>query len=169
LPRPRTKSTDVFGAYHIVKLPVYLINARPNFVRGAKRKIYDENGRVVFNGDNSTITLGFSLEKYLNEEIIRYSRLGHKKIKTRQMTAQLPILCPICDQRGNPVFQYDRRLRNKKWIERETPVVIWYYHGNRKHYYGTWKNGAVSISPKITDIRKTSVLYPWKMGLLPKS
>lgn len=152
-------STSVNGIYHTVKLPVIRISEKPYFPEGAKTKILDENGNVIFDGEKqSTINRLFCLEEHLTEAIKELHNNGIQIAETTHLTTILPIKCPICDNEGDPVFQLDNRKKNEKWVKRDTPIRIYYYHGygKGKHYVGTWKNGTTLRSPKVTDIRKMS-------------
>lgn len=157
MPRKRTNSKNHYGLWNVVKMPILQIKLKPKFVEGAKTKIYDEKGNVVYDAEKQmTISGPFVLEDRLTDALMFLHDNGMHEADINPLIAELPLRCPICDKEGNPVFQLDKRNRNKKWIERNTPIHIYYYHGSRKHYYGIWKNGAIHLSPKITDIRKAT-------------
>jgi len=101
-----------------------------------------------------TITHFTCLEEHLNEAITFLKSKKYKGIGTRQCSIDLPNDCPICHQKGNATFVYDKR-RNERWVKRDFPIRIYYYHGHGKgkHYIGTWKKGIMHLSPSIKDIR----------------
>jgi hypothetical protein len=144
-------------------LPILQILLKPQFVEGSKTKILDNDGNVVYDGEkSSTINMGlFTNKDHLNDAIRLLHDNDLHESKILQLKKEFPILCPVCDKEGVPVCRLDWRQRTKKFVDRNTPIQIHYYHGHKPHYIGTLRGNEIHPTPRISDTRK---LHPrWKI------
>jgi len=124
--RPQKRAKDYFGLWQNVESPINVVYARP---------LGPENAVGL---EKTSMSMGFAhsdhkieIEKLLHNE-------GHKDVKFLPMTYGLPL---ECEEKGNATITIDSRKRSKKWLDKETPILLNYYHGKTKHYIGTMKKG----------------------------
>lgn len=127
--RTRKKSTDFFGLWQRVESPINVVYARPlgpEDAVGLKK---------------TSMTMGFTHSEHKTEIEKRLHDKGHKDVKFLPMIYGLPLECPKCEEKGNATITIDSRRHSKKWLDKETPILLHYYHGKKKHYIGTMKKG----------------------------
>ena len=160
--KPKSKK---LGLRQVLKLPVYQITAQPEFVRGAKREIRDNDGKLLFHARRISVTVGFVFEKYLELVLTNLKNAGHKNLKSKQMVTDVPAICPSCNHEGNAVWNYQERGYS---TELNPPIRIWYNHTKTKPkrcYFGSWDYKIANIKlKKGIDPRKMFASYYLKEG-----
>ena len=92
---------------------LYQVSYQPFFERGAKRKIRDENGKLIYNAENTRITRQYVYTKDEIENVMQTANeKGYKKARKEELTIPLPRECPLCHRLGSPA-KYKTRFRVK--------------------------------------------------------
>ena len=112
LAKSKSKQTPISNHFPI---GLFTISYQPFFPRGSERKIRDENGKLIYNLENSTITQNYIYTKdEINNVIQTAIEKGYKKVRKNELTIDLPRLCPICHRLGSPSKSRPRfRIKDK--------------------------------------------------------
>ncbi|MBI4131022.1 MAG: hypothetical protein HY476_00845 [Nitrosarchaeum sp.] len=110
----KSKSKQTPVSNHL-PIGLFTISYQPFFPRGSKRKIRDENGKLIHNLENSTITTNHIYTKDELDNVIQTAKeKGYKKVRKNELTIDLPRLCPICHRLGSPSKSRPRfRIKDK--------------------------------------------------------
>lgn len=108
--KSESKQTPISNHFHI---GLFTISYQPFFPRGSKRKLRDENGKLIYNLENSRITKNYIYTKDEIENVMQTAKeKGYKKVRKNELTIDLPRLCPTCHRLGSP-SKYRPRFRVK--------------------------------------------------------
>lgn len=109
--------------------PYYTFSHQPFFEKGAKTKITDENGKVVFDAKTqSSIHKPYLIHEDDLEKVKQdLENKGYKRIKFRNRSVDLPPLCPSCERIGSPTYSKENRFEMKR-----KPVRIIYNHSQKE-------------------------------------
>jgi len=127
--RPQKRAKNYFGLWQNVETPINVVYARP-------LGPYNTVGL-----EKISVSMGFAHSDNKTEIKKLLHKKGHIDVKFLPMIYDLPLECPKCEEKGNATITVDPRGRIKKWIDKETPILLHYYHGKQKHYIGTMKKG----------------------------
>lgn len=109
--KSKSKQTPVSNHFPI---GLFTVSYQPFFPRGAKRKLRDENGKLLYNLENSRIKTGRTFSEDEIDDVIKLLKeQGFKKIKKEELTIDLPRICPLCHRPGSPSKRKDIRFRLK--------------------------------------------------------
>lgn len=109
--KSKSKQTPVSNHFPI---GLFTISYQPFFERGAKRKIRDENGKLIYNAENSRITKNYIYTKDEIENVMQTAKeKGYKKVRKNELTIDLPRMCPVCHRLGSPSKRKDIRFKLK--------------------------------------------------------
>jgi len=140
----KSKAQIIQPSAHL-PIDLFTISHSPQFARGAKREMRDENGKLMFNARNTRMVIGGSYQKSEAQAITNsLTDQGFKNVKMKPTSLNLPSKCQSCKREGTPAITVDRR---KDLLE---PKLRLNY--NHDSYPKTCYIGTVSLSPfpKIT-------------------
>ena len=173
--KSKSKQTPISNHFPI---GFFTISYQPFFPRGAKRKLRDENGKLIYNLENSRITTGHIFSEYDVDNAIKYlNEQGYKKIKKNELTIDLPRKCPVCGELGSPSKRKDTRFKLKDQLlddieknKQNQNYILKYTHSKSPEtchvgYIDFSKNGIqIKLNKKIL---KNTLPYSGRIGTYP--
>lgn len=149
-------------------LPVdlYTISHAPQFARGAKREIRDDDGQLLYSSRQMRMHVGGTFTKQ-QAELVKHEmqEAGIKNIKLHKTKLNLPSKCPSCKNNGSPsIYKGKGTLRKDDThneIKRDELRLI-YSHSNTKPK--TCFVGTVLLDSPIVQIKLKSGLALDSLG-----
>jgi len=83
---------------------LFTVSCQPIFPRGAKTELRDEQGKLLYNmktKSKTNLSRVFSKDEIDNVVELLKER-GFKRVKKKELTIDLPRICPRCNNRGSP-------------------------------------------------------------------
>lgn len=98
-------------------IELYTVSYSPQFPRGAKREIRDDDGKLLFSARQMRIRDSRVFTKDQIENVIKaLVTVGYQNVEAVQQKIDLPSKCPACKREGTPAITIDKRqdLKEKK-------------------------------------------------------
>lgn len=173
--KSKSKQTPISNHFPI---GLFTISYQPFFPRGAKRKLRDENGKLIYNLENSRIKTGHIFSEDEIDNVVKsLKEQGYKKIKKEELTINLPRICPVCHRLGSPSKRKDTRFKLKDKIlddiekkKQNQKYVLKYTHSESPE---TCHIGYIDFSKKDVQIKLNKKLpihaltYSARIGIYP--
>jgi len=127
---PRKPNATIHKPSALLPIELYTISYSTEFVRGAKREIRDDNGKLLFSSRQMRTHIGGTYSKEQAETITSaMNEQGIKNIKTEKTNWNLPSECPNCQHQGTPsIYKGKGTLRitdEHNQINRDELRLIW--------------------------------------------
>jgi len=102
----RKSTADIKEPSAYLPISIYKLTSALQFTRGAKREIRDDNGKLFFSERQMSISIpGEYTKEELGTVIEQLEKQGHKRIKAKELSIDVPSKCPSCKKNGTPSIQ----------------------------------------------------------------
>ena len=152
---PRKPNAEIHKPSAFLPIEIDTISHSPEFVRGAKKEIRDDNGKLLYSARQMRMHIGGTFTKEQAETIASAMKeQGIKNIKFEKTKLNLPSECPSCHHQGSPsIYKGKGTLRiddERNQINRDEFRLIW---SHTKTKPKTCFVGNVNLDTPITQIK----------------
>jgi hypothetical protein len=157
-------------ASNYMPIGLFTVSYRMEFVKGSKKEIRDEQGKLLVSMKKFRTTPSLIISKDEIEFFVKeLENNGLKDVKSKELRINLPRICPRCNRKGSP--------RIAKWKSPYSPnkatifsTQLVYGHSTKPE---TCNIGKISVKPneiKITLVKTLeidSLGYNRRIGVYP--
>jgi len=157
---PRKPNARIIGTHAYLPVEHYTISHSMEWVRGAKREIRDNDGKLLISERDFRQGVPGTYTKEQAESIKSYmQKQGIKNIKLNKLDLDLKSKCPKCGNLGTPNFYHGTqtvRVNDPQNKNYEDELRLTYNHSKTKPK--TCFIATVDLNPSMTQIKLNSKL-----------
>jgi len=172
---PRKPNAKIIGSNAYLPVELYTISHNMEWVRGAKREIRDDDGKLLNSERDFRTHIGGTYTKEQAESIrTDMQKQGIKNIKLHKLNWNFSSKCPKCGHVGNPTTYHGTgtvRVNDRLNQINRDELRLTYNHTKTKPK--TCFIGTVDLNPSIPQIKLNSKLkndslsYSRRAGVYP--